>query len=195
MNTPAHVVLSGLVVGRGRLQAHWGAVTLGALLPDLPMVAFYAYQRLVAGRPERWIWTYGYFDADWQALFDVFNSLPLIAVVALVGWRFARPELVALSASMALHCVCDLALHHDDAHRHFYPLLDWRFASPVSYWDPEHYGRIAASAEALFVLMGAPLLALRREPRAWRFVGVAVLALYVLFAVFAAVMWLGMEPG
>ena len=39
----------------------------------------------------------------------------------------------------------------DDAHRHFYPLSDYRFISLVSYWDPRHYGTVAMPAELLTV--------------------------------------------
>lgn len=57
-----------------------------------------------------------------------------------------------LFASMLLHMLADLPLHHDDGHRHFWPISNWRFESPVSYWDPNHYGLYAGAAElVLFV--------------------------------------------
>jgi len=37
---------------------------------------------------------------------------------------------------MALHALFDFPLHHDDGHRHFWPFSEFRFDSPVSYWDP-----------------------------------------------------------
>ena len=58
----------------------------GAIAPDLPMLGFYAYQRLVVGAPDRWIWSQAYFEPAWQTFFDVFNSFPLIALMALVAW-------------------------------------------------------------------------------------------------------------
>ncbi len=42
-------------------------------------------------------------------------------------------------------------------------MSDWRFRSPVSYWDPAHYGRLAAAAELLLGL--ALLLWLLRRAR------------------------------
>jgi hypothetical protein len=54
---------------------------------------------------------------------------------------------------MALHSLGDIFLHHDDAHRHFFPLLDWQFVSPVSYWDPRFHGEIVAIVEILMVLV------------------------------------------
>ena len=63
MNTPAHLVASALVLGRGRWQPHWLAITSGALMPDLPMIVFFVYEWFVlgtsqdesgAGGPHRW---------------------------------------------------------------------------------------------------------------------------------------------
>ncbi len=44
--------------------------------------------------------------------------------------------------SCLLHSMIDVATHFDDGPVLFWP-LDWstRFASPVSYWDDDHYGR------------------------------------------------------
>ncbi len=52
MNTPAHVVLNALVLGRGTGREHWAPITAGALVPDLPMFGFYLYQRAVLDAPE-----------------------------------------------------------------------------------------------------------------------------------------------
>ena len=41
--------------------------------------------------------------------------------------------------------------HRDDSHRHPYPLSDWRFISPLSYWDPVHHGQWLGLAEASLV--------------------------------------------
>ncbi len=153
------------------------------------MIGFYVWQRL-GQVPERVIWSERYFDASWQAFFDVFNSLPLIAAAALVAaWR--RSEwMLALLLSMAVHAVCDLLVHREDAHGHFYPLTSWRFISPVSYWDPAHYGAWFLGFELLLVLTGSVLL-LRRQETPWRVVGASTLALTAAFALFAVVTWSG----
>ena len=44
-------------------------------------------------------------------------------------------------------------MHREDAHGHFFPLTDWRFVSPVSYWDPAHLGALGAAIE--WVLLAA----------------------------------------
>ena len=75
MNTPAHLILNAAVLGRGRWRDRVAPISFGAVLPDLPMFAFYLYQRMIAGAPERQIWSGVYFDADWQAFFDAYDEV------------------------------------------------------------------------------------------------------------------------
>jgi hypothetical protein len=131
--TPAHALVNWLILGRRDRPQTTAAIVAGSLFPDLPMFAFYAYQKLLR-TPDSDIWGRVYFDSAWQAFFDVFNSIPLIALCLLVTWRLAAIRWTVLFAAMGLHVVFDLPLHQDDAHRHFFPLSDWRFVSPVSYW-------------------------------------------------------------
>lgn len=140
MNTPAHALVNLLLVSRRNRPEAVLPLTIGSLLPDAAMIGFYGYLRLT-GVPEAAIWQRHYHNPGWQAFFDVFNSLPLIAAAGiaarLAGWRWG----VWLFLGMGLHALFDLPLHHTDAHRHFWPLSDWRFHSPVSYWDANHFGR------------------------------------------------------
>jgi hypothetical protein len=189
MHTPAHVVLNAALLGRGCWRAHWGPITAGALLPDLPLVVFYLYERLVAGTSERLIWSQAYFEPDWQACFDLSHSLPLIALAALLAWRLRAQAWLACLASMALHSVADLALHHEDAHAHLLPISSWRFRSPVSYWDPVHHGTVTLAAELVLVLAGSAALLRRSEPRGWRAVGGLTLGSYAALAVLAGLAW------
>jgi hypothetical protein len=98
VNTPAHVALNALVLGHGRWQQHWLAITTGALLPDLPMVGFYLLERMGRGTPERVIWGQLYFEPGWQSFFDAFNSLPLIALAAFFAWRSGATAALACLA-------------------------------------------------------------------------------------------------
>ena len=154
------------------------------------MIAFYVYQRTVLATPEALIWSDSYFQPNWQLVFDLFHSIPLLCLMALISWRAKAPRMLAFIASMLLHCLADLPLHHDDAHAHFRPISDWRFESPISSWDPLHHGRLLAGVEMLMVLAGAGLLVLRSRLRAWRIVGGLTLAAYAFFIAFAVVMWL-----
>ena len=190
MNTPAHIAINSYLLGRGRLARLAWPVAFGALLPDLPMLVFYAYQRGWLEAPERAIWSQAYFLPQWQALFDAFNSLPLIALAALFAWRAKRPAWLACLASMALHCVADFALHNEDAHGHFWPFSAWHFRSPISYWDPRRHGTIFVWAELAASI--AACAALWRRGGSWRVIGGITGALYAGGVAFALWMWSGL---
>lgn len=190
MNTPAHIVLNAFAVGRGRFAPHAWPIALGALLPDAPMFAFYAYQRGWLATPERVIWSQTYFAPDWQQLFDAFNSLPLIALAALIAWRARRDAWLACLASMALHSAADLLLHHEDAHGHLWPLSAWRFRSPVSYWDPAHHGDAFMAFELAALVVAS--VALWRRGGSWRWLGGGGLACMAALAAFALSQWSGL---
>ncbi len=183
-------MLNALVLGRGPWRGAWLPITAGALMPDLPILAFYVYQRGVLTTPEAFIWSDAYSQPNWQLLFDLFNSLPLLCLAALISWRARALRLLAFITSMILHCLTDLPLHHDDAHAHFLPISSWRFRSPISYWDPRYYGRLFAAVEILFVLGGGGVLVLRSRLPAWRLIGALTLMSYAVFIAFAVIVWL-----
>ncbi|GMR24125.1 MAG: hypothetical protein BMS9Abin37_2629 [Acidobacteriota bacterium] len=189
MNTPAHAVVNLLLLGKRDRPSLFAPIAFGAILPDLPMFLFYVYQKVWLGTPEHTIWSESYYLTVWQAFFDVFNSLPLMVLAALVAYAAKSPRVVAVFASMMLHAVCDLLLHHNDAHRHFFPFLEWRFFSPVSYWDPRYYGSIVSSIETVVVVVGASWLLKQYPAKGARgFLGF-ILASYVLYIAYAFVVW------
>ena len=168
MNTPSHLVLNLAVLGRDRgVRLGW-CIAIGAVLPDVPLFGFYLYERLWIGAPEQTIWGELYFRPAWQAVFDIVHSIPLVLLGLIVALWLRRPGMALLCASMLLHAVCDLPLHTVDAHRHFYPLSDYRFVSPVSYWDPLAHGAAAALGELIVVMAASVLLARRTTSRAAR---------------------------
>ncbi len=126
------------------------------------MIAFYVYQRVILTAPEAFIWSDAYFQPNWQLFFDLFNSLPILGLSALICWKARALRSLAFVSSMILHCLTDLPLHHDDAHAHFLPISSWRFESPISYWDPRHHGRLLGAAEILLVFSGGSVLVMRR---------------------------------
>ena len=148
MNTQTHVVLSLVCLGRKNIEKSYIPIIIGALLPDAMMFVFYGIEK-ARGIPEEVIWNEHYFDPRWQLLFDPFNSFPIVAGVwllcYLVRWGWGQ----LLCASMFLHCLLDFPLHNDDAHRHFWPLSDYQFHSPLSYWDPQYHGNVVAWIEMI----------------------------------------------
>lgn len=150
MNTPAHAVV-GLALFAApdgqRRPRDSAAILFGSLLPDLPMFGFFIWQRFLLGTAHSQIWDVEYFRASSQAFFDVFNSIPLALVgLALALWQRHRTASLVCAGVLA-HCALDLPLHREDGHGHFWPLSDWHFVSPVSYWDPRHHGRWGALLE------------------------------------------------
>ena len=94
-----------------------------------------------------------------------------------------------LFASMLLHVAGDLPFHHDDGHRHFFPFSDWRFESPISYWDRDHYGGVFAWVEAAAVFAGCLVLVWRGSPMPTRILAGIVGSLYLAFGAYAAAVW------
>ena len=190
MNTPGHAVVNLLILGDRARPNLFAPVALGAIVPDVPMFLFYLHEKMMLATPEPVIWSQSYNKVGWQAFFDVFNSIPLLALAGLTAYALKSPRVVAFCASMALHSVCDLFLHHNDAHRHFYPFSHWRFASPVSYWDPAHYGSIVSSIEIVVVIIGAMWLFKSYPAKSARGFLALILGSYALYIGYAVLVWM-----
>jgi hypothetical protein len=193
VNTPTHALLNLALLRRGDDARRRLAlpVLAGAALPDLPILVLWAVATFVWRQPQAEIWARTYFEPAWQRPVDALHSLPLIALAAAL-LRAAPAR--AFLASMALHAVADLLTHHDDAHRHLWPLSGWRFASPVSYWDPAHFGAWFAPLECALALALLPGAWRALRPRAARAALVVVGTAYV--AGLAAGVWrLAGPPG
>ncbi len=189
MNTPAHLALSVFI---WRNEPNWkaaAAITLGALLPDLPMVGFYLYQKYSLHTPEGIIWSTLYFEKDWQLLFDVFNSIPAAVMLAALCYWLNFKLGFLLFASALLHMLFDFPLHHDDAHRHFLPLSNWRYISPVSYWDPRHFGQYVVWVEVALTLLGSVYVVTRSASNPMRIIAGLTLFAYLGFSIFVFFMW------
>jgi len=158
MNTPAHVVINLLFLGKQSQAAILTPVVIGAILPDAPMFVFYFVEKVLFKNPESVIWRESYYQPYWQNLIDFFNSVPLMVLGLVLTLWLGSQFGTLLFGSMMLHVAGDLPLHHDDAHRHFFPLSNWRFQSPVSYWDPNHYGHIFSIFEILMVVISCVIL-------------------------------------
>jgi hypothetical protein len=189
VNTPAHAVLNLWVLGRKDRPGTALPIVIGSILPDVPIFAFYVWAKLVAGLPEPEIWSRSYFAWSGAWTIDLLHSLPVALAGLLLALWLRRPRLIAFFAGMALHIPEDFFFHSEDAHRHFFPFSDWRFHSPVSYWDPRHYGQIVAPLEMLAVVIGCVVLFRRYESRSARVVIAAVAAMYGLFLGYAVLAW------
>ena len=154
MNTPAHAIFNLAILGR-KQHPEWNPLIIwGALIPDLTMFGFFLLLK-ISGIPDAQIWREEYYRPFWQTTFDIFNSIPLALLGMGLMFYLQRTGIALLFISILLHCLEDLPLHHDDGHRHFWPLSNFRYQSPVSYWDPNHYGGIVAPIEIVLVLIAS----------------------------------------
>ena len=149
-----------LVLGRNHDRKKAAYIVVGAVLPDAAMLVFYLWN-LVLGTSESTIWSVEYYRFGWQLIFDLLHSIPLALLGILICWKANRPWLLVFFASILLHALGDLPLHQEDAHRHFFPLSDWRFFSPVSDWNPAYYGNWVSLLEFLAVTGAAIFLYLK----------------------------------
>ncbi len=189
MNTPAHIILNLTVLARHQPPKHQLWVLAGAIIPDIPMVMFYVWEKLIRGVPEVQIWE-DYFDDRWQVIFDLFHSFPLAIVGACLSAWSKWKGLFLFWVSVALHSVADLPLHHDDAHRHFFPLANWQFASPVSYWDPHFHGDMFTIVEMSMVLVLSLWMWRAAYWIGTKAIIVGVWGIYLGYLSYVAIVWL-----
>ncbi|MEM9734937.1 MAG: hypothetical protein AAF903_15865 [Pseudomonadota bacterium] len=174
MMSQTHILLAAALLAKPDKPLRNTAVILGAFVPDAAIYALFAWSKL-AGINEETVWNTLYWQEPWQTYTAAGNSIPLYAVLLLIGVVLARltPNLLRaalfltfFSLAALLHIAGDLPVHVEDAHRHFWPLSDWKFISPVSYWDPQYHGRLFSFVEAgAGLLLG--LILFRRFKALW----------------------------
>ena len=188
MNTPAHLLINLAALGHHAPPKHQIAIVGGALLPDAPIFYFYFVEKFIRHVPEHLIWQH-YFHPVWQNIIDTFNSLPFMAIGILLGFYNKSKVTILFFLSMMLHVMGDLPFHHDDAHRHFFPLSDWRFESPISYWDPQHYGYLFMPLEIGLVLCAAGLILYKDNWIGAKIITGLVLSCYAMYVAYAWMVW------
>jgi len=159
MNTPTHLLICAAVLARSPdhpvkpERGHYGAILLGGLIPDLAIFTMFGWERLVVGVSESELWRDVYWQDPWQTLVAIGNSAPLYGIVLLGGILFRKTLVVVFALAALLHLLFDFPFHHDDAHSHLWPFSDWRFLSPISYWDTNHFGQYVSMMEFILALM------------------------------------------
>jgi membrane-bound metal-dependent hydrolase YbcI (DUF457 family) len=189
MNTQTHIIMGAALFGRPlpRLAV---AGALGGIVPDLPMYAIIIGLR-VSGHSLEEIFGRIYWEHWWQVANAIGHSFLLWGIVAAITAAAAlrdttsKPAFAfALSGSALLHSFIDFLCHRDDAHMHFWPLTEWRFRSPVSYWDPQYFGQWFGLFEAALGIMLVVILWQRYANRWLRIALALVLAAYVAVPAF-----------
>ncbi len=149
MNTPAHVLISGALFARPGNRKVTGAAFSGALLPDVSLYLMAGTALFLLDIPPNVVFGQLYFSPSWQTVFAIDNSFVIYGAIALVSWWRSSLTGLSFSGAALVHVLTDFLLHNDDARRHFYPVSDWVFHSPVSYWDSAHHANWAAPIGAV----------------------------------------------
>ena len=169
MNTIAHMVVASAALAKPDSPRRNAAIILGAFAPDASMFIFFAWSRLQGWTGDE-TWNVRYWMEPWQSLGAISNSFVIWALImALAFWR-RTPLLWVAAAAALLHIALDFPLHADDAHRHFWPLTDWRFISQVSYWDPAANGLVGGAIETFLAFAALIVLWIRFQNIRWRLV-------------------------
>lgn len=133
----------------------------------------------------RTLWNELYFEPPMQNLIAYFNSIPIYASLTAAGyiWRktYWGKLLLVFGLAALLHMALDLPVHNHDAYRHFWPLSDWRFISPFSYYEREHHSGWVSLIEAVMAL-AAIFVLWRRFPKLWVKITLGLLASFYIIA-------------
>ena len=161
MNTPSHMLIGAAVCTRPLAPATLIAALAGGLAPDLPMFAMVLWATRVVGVPEHEVFSTLFFSETWQSVFAIGHSFFVWGgLLALAVWC-RQIILRAFAGAGLLHALADFLTHHDDARRQFWPVSDWVFRSPVSYWDARFYGNVFGLFEVALVVTLAAFLCWR----------------------------------
>ncbi|MEM9136112.1 MAG: hypothetical protein AAGB01_02005 [Cyanobacteria bacterium P01_F01_bin.42] len=152
MKTPSHALVNVGVLSLWSSPSFALPLFIGAVLPDISIFILYFWAKFWKKEDEKTIWSEIYYQKFWQDLVALFHSFPVCILLLGIGIGLQWTALIAAAASLILHNLGDFPLHHDDAHRHFYPLSEYRFVSPLSYWDTKHYGKQVAAVEDCLTL-------------------------------------------
>jgi hypothetical protein len=167
-----------------------GPAPIGSVVPDLPMYAIYGSLK-VYGVNDLIIFGFLYWQNWWQVAnaighnFWLWGGILLGAILMRERRSLTAASIdawdvpIILSASALLHTAIDFLCHREDAHMSFWPVTNWKFISPVSYWDPSHYGHVFQAFETLLGLLFAIILFLRFRNTLIRILLGAIALLYI----------------
>jgi membrane-bound metal-dependent hydrolase YbcI (DUF457 family) len=186
MNTPSHFIMTAaLDKALPRVPIVKRAFLLGSVVPDLPLwllsigglVYYHLLQGLTMAETTRLMFDNLYFhDPFWIACHNSLHSPVMLLLGVSAVWR-SRRNIESGSRwwfwffmACLFHSAIDILTHHDDGPLLFFP-LNWtvRFYSPVSYWDPNHFGNqfqlfelLLDSALLIYLLKGQACRAFRK---------------------------------
>jgi len=155
MITPSHMIYSWAFAKIARQRPKRIDTLLivsGGFIPDVPTYLFFFVNTFILGTSQQLMWDTLYFDSVWSPYITLSHSLLLWPLLLLFATIAKQRLLQLFSASAFAHVVLDFFVHHDDAYRHFWPLTNWKFLSPLSYYDPQYYGTWVSTIDSLLII-------------------------------------------
>lgn len=194
MNTPSHLLIGAAVFAKRDNQRVTFAAMVGGVVPDLPLMLMVAWSLWVTQIPTDTVFGQLYFSDAWQRVFSIDHGFLLWG--ALFGAASVRrmPVLKAFAGAGLLHAGVDFLVHHDDARAQFWPISNFVFHSPVSYYDRAHFGGIMAPLEAILDAVCAAIL-VRRLTGRWQRAAFVIAAASVVLPVSALTIYHGFRGG
>ena len=171
--------MGALLFGRGVPRLAW-AGAFGGLTPDVPMLVIVLALKL-SGVSTAHIFGELYWEDWWQITNAIGHSFVLWTGLLVLGFILHTRATVIFAGSALLHSCIDFLVHRDDAHMSLWPITRWKFVSPVSYYDPAHYGFYFSLFEAALGLCMAALLF--RQYSNWVLRGTLCFAMLIYVAV------------
>ncbi len=184
MNTQAHLIIGAAAFAKPNQRKVNIAALVGSLAPDISLYVLAIYYLFIMDVPPGIVFGEMYFSNQWQSIFSVDNSFFVWGIIIGIGTYLKNSIIKIFGLAGFLHLVLDFPLHHDDGRAHFWPVSDWVFSSPVSYWDPGHFGNVVGPLEAVLCLVLCVILVIRfRTFRARS--GIILLGFLEIFPIFA----------
>lgn len=147
MNTPAHLIIGAAAFGKPDNRSVTWAALAGAFAPDLSLYLMAAVARFYFDISWNAIFRDLYYSDAWQQVFAIDNSFVLWGIGCAIAVRYRVSWAIAFTGAALLHLALDFPLHNHDARMHFWPLTDWKFISPISYWQGSRGGDVVGAVE------------------------------------------------
>lgn len=177
MNTQTHLLISALLFTKPGKTGRNIAVLIGAVVPDAFLFYFWIWGK-TQGIQQNVLWGKLYWQDPWQTFSAISNSIFLYGLLVAMGcyvvsthgkvtgntnsknvwFRFSGDFVMFLGMSALIHLAFDFPFHAGDAHQHFWPFFEWRFYSPLSYWEKGHFGGFVQIAEMLLAICAIVVL-------------------------------------
>lgn len=176
MRTFSHAIVTAALGSQAKAKGgSLAAFVVGSVLPDLPLGVLTVLALINSTDMDAamvYMDQLYYESALWIALHNTPHSFVVMAVLSLLAYAFKQNRwgcwLLWYAAGASLHIAVDILTHAMDGPMFLYPLSTFRFQSPVSYWNPEYYGRVFTVFEysvdaLLLVVLGVRFLKARRR--------------------------------